>query len=60
MEGSHLLWLRADPLIDGYNDTLTDGYALKRKRFALIILGFLRHRQEGLNKRIRDGGTAKV
>jgi hypothetical protein len=52
--------LRADPLIDGYNDTLTDGYALKRKRFALIILGFLRHRQEGLNKRIRDGGTAKV
>jgi hypothetical protein len=52
--------MRADSLIDGYNDTLTDGYALKRKRFALIILGFLRHRQEGLNKRIRDGGTAKV
>ena len=43
--------LRADAIIDGYKDTVNDGFTLIKEALrALIILGFFRHGQEGLNK----------
>ena len=52
--------MRVDSIIDGYQDTVNDRFAIKKEALrALILLGFFRHMQEGLNKTKRIGGTAK-
>jgi len=49
--------MRVDSLIDGYGDNVSDGFGYKKmKRFARRFMGFLRHRQEGLNN---DSKSAK-
>ena len=52
--------MSVDSVIDENAAITNEGIILYMKEAlrALILLGFLRHRQEGLNKEYRLGGTA--